>query len=900
MEQASGFTPVRRRKQDSNDRSPALSAQVPWTAARCNRLMRPLSSRITRIRRENVSYQQAGSVVPQQHLGKDTKTPRAPNTQDFPKFPLSAGPASDNDPDWAPDPIPRKKIKRTYSSRSCSQVGAQEGDGNRTRTSALPCEIAIQIPASHKTQTQYHAVGGLEEGEGQSQSFLETDTQRWEQSGKVRGHIPPRESFRRMAKTVSPTNWMLIDGLYMGLDALLKATASSKLSTTHCARSLFSTCIRTIPKYLREEEISQEKEDPESGTDISSAVYEDLEIYGSSSRGGWKPLREVVRFHGIFNLGATVKEGLIGATVSRGLVILCLHQHAYDEAEFLIECLTTSMKPLFRPLSPSCKLFCRNTSICLSTLHDYASRSGRWAFEFRQLARMLGNRTIPIEWISSLDMIEVWNRVIQSTTQIGAHTKEAAGLLRQAISLACTDSGAAKSDQIHELRLRAHRTRLSRKRARPGSKGAKKSRTSSSEPSLHGVANDGMSKALDGTISSFLAILSTINYMSWNNESVKSTWLHRSSQDTFHEIALEALQNCDLSWRERSPEQNNAPVRPRLAMPLLAAGFMSGALTGPGEGSMQTVVFLDQVAKLADQESSVDLSASLLCAVSHCCERARLGEAFDHLQKLVDMLLHVSESRDCVSATRQLCRRMAAAAAFEFAEETNAREHLDWALEVEERGESDFSTSSCKSPWRTPARRGAKPVTGYRWEDGICEWVAKTPASTLDKAVANHCSRVLDMQVNTCWEMQLASPCQTSESSFVSSVISRSETDVRSAESKATEAPCQRSNMFQRAECARCQSRPAKVRRRCASEGCNRQEQTCSITIEDDSDELCTTTVHAQQNRPPLRETKNVTWGMARKDRAAAAAWLARATSDVKRAPHTTDWAQESEDELGT
>ena len=120
---------------------------------------------------------------------------------------------------------------------------------------------------------------------------------------------------------------------------------------------------------------------------------------------------------------------------------------------------------------------------------------------------------------------------------------------------------------------------------------------------------------------------------------------------------------------------------------------------------------------------------SLLCNVARCCGTAGSKKGFEYLQRILRPLLDLSKSQDAPSPVRLFIHRIAIQAAFKFAEESNQREHLTWAIEMEKSDYNEFPEPDQLNQGRTPKRSSTLPSTGFRWEEGIGEWVARTPAT---------------------------------------------------------------------------------------------------------------------------------------------------------------------------
>ena len=542
-----------------------------------------------------------------------------------------------------------------------------------------------------------------------------------------------RESFRRLAKSVSPSEWMLVDGLYNGLDALLKATASTKALTSTGAPSLFASCIRKVPEHIIQEQRIVEMEDPDSGCDVASDLYAALESYGLSECGGWKPLRELVRTHGITILGAAIEDGSINASITRGLVLICTQASAYNEAEHLIRSLITVTHPLSKPRSLSERLF--TADICLGILNDFCHRTDRHSFFYRQLTIMLSSGIIPIEWISSYDMIDCWNRVVGHIIADDSHTKEASLLLRCAVSAAYSSSSPSINTEIHLRRIQSRGTPSADIKLHSQKDLLGPTDTGSySAPQGDQHQQSSTVIAVTNTITNLLTVLLSVGIVYFDAKGTGGIETLRTHSAILQGLAIEAQRCYEMSLCGPSHVQEFGVRETRLAIALLAHGTLEiTSTTSDLDNTQRKGGWLVVMSALNDKAKINDHLSSFLCAVAHCCDRAGPKQGFAYLQSMLQYFLGFPLAQEGSSAIRSLIQRVAMDAAFEFAEGTTQREQVDWALELEENINAECSKVDGRVMGRTPARTSTKPSTGFRWEEGICEWIARTPAVVLAK-----------------------------------------------------------------------------------------------------------------------------------------------------------------------
>ncbi|MCJ1474916.1 hypothetical protein MMC13_003576 [Lambiella insularis] len=538
------------------------------------------------------------------------------------------------------------------------------------------------------------------------------------------------DSFRRLAKSMSPSDWMLEAGLYTDLDSLLKATARQKPRSRIGTHSLFATCLRKVPQYMAAEQQWADAEDEGSAKDVTTAIYNDLESFGSCLDGGWKPLRVIIRAHGIAILGDAIRDGAIRQVLARGLVMLCLQVSAFDEAEYLCDSLLDTLRPVAKPTIQSGSLFTGRTSISLQTLQDVSSHSNQWGFFYTRLSSLFETGVLPIEWISTQGMIMCWNRVIESITQQTGFAQEAETLLRTVIALSYHCTLAQLEDRAHSFRLRTI--------------GLTDPRLSSQVVPYEPRHNDRLAckdqkttlfdKAVTNTISDLVTVLLSVAVVlpeinASNTEvnlgSTPGILLALATDSCRHELVAYTSDDCEAC----------TVSAPRACLPLLANELlMTSRYEEPGFGELCRSMASSN-AKTAQKTRFADELMLFVCSVAHCSEQVGTRSSLHYMQWMLQSLLDRASGPLCTSPALCGMQGFALGAAFTFAEHTNKREHFDWALELEETINLDSVEASVRKQATKKEPVPDKRSKGFRWEEGICEWVAKTPAMALKKPI---------------------------------------------------------------------------------------------------------------------------------------------------------------------
>lgn len=696
-----------------------------WTTRRCNHLLRSLSSRLNDLRKaqkESIpATEEAGTRLnPRHSITSDTILSTNGKCQD-----------------WASSPIPPKKIRRTYSAR-------EAGNGVQRRlvlfeAGAPENEPSLRIPSSSSGTYSQSLLGefvkniDLDCGTSDKQSSISTTTTTTAAATSRRDiysnkQAPAQDLLPYCLKVNDPKRGKLIHGIFMALIALLRATSGYEIITPIGSRSLFSTCLRRTSDYIAAEELRLKEEDPKNTDDISTNVYDDLEAIGSSIAGGWAPLGEVVRAHGISMLGTAVKDGLLDTVVARGLARICLHHGAVDEGQQIMECMISTLKAVDKPANVRGSLL---ASSSLGTLDNFACISRRYGFQYRELTKLFREGILPIEWMATNDMIPCWNRLMLSLTEGKENTQDAEEFLRTALLMSFRVPYKSLPSRMHNIRLRAWNIQC----------------TSSGFPStLYKAIQiakqqqlsdedevEDMDHALRTTSLRLLAILSAINCQNSGSTVDSATAKLRILQD----IILEVHQAFRI-WQNEHGSGGASSFHPDtdlICLPLLAAGLVSGRI-GKDRVNIHGRIrhYFDILKYWKPSSEFSNVAATFLCLVINYCVQVSSIDAFQYLQEFVMCLTQPNFPND-IPETQSLFRRIATTAAIQWAKGTNIPKHLTWALDLE----SSINRMTMGADLQTPSRSSViqrlltKTKCDFRWEEGICEWVAGTPVISAPK-----------------------------------------------------------------------------------------------------------------------------------------------------------------------
>ncbi|KAG4431055.1 hypothetical protein IFR05_013461 [Cadophora sp. M221] len=661
------FTPVRRRESTINTRLLNADQEQEWTAARCHRLLRALTSRVAILKKDLSRFQATG---------KDTvENGRVVAHRD----PSAA------DAEWTKT---KKRIRQTYSGRGgrgghgseATKGGSRAVVPKKGRASLLPGEVTIPTPILARARGENPLVLPP-----LWRTILEPSTEILQRNKRPRTRYTANdgehlsqsfETLRDLRQKVPAARYTTYEGIYNGLEALLRTTTkdgSEEKTKPKGPRSLLSTALDAVPRYITQQEglLEAHMEETRGKTalnqrDISTEIYDELESFGSS-RHGWKRLKVIVRSHGIQVLSDAIHLGIFDDGFCGVLIALCINSFAIEEAQCLLSALLSSKQ------YPSPKTLYDTLIRPFSMLRNFTEFTSRTSFQFRELSNILSNGLLPIEWLATKEFAPVWTKAIQHLTP-GMIDEDAVAFLDNALSLLSS--------------------------ARTGSSTS---------------TNSAVSDAVKNTFSSLLTTLSSIVRLS----------------------------------KESQQEDAGSLGNPTGYGHIIA--ILEGSLVQSGASDMQILLLLsnlivrDEYPNLADRDDSLidilmvrlqqkDTSSGVssayteavhfICQVARCCGRGSSSPGFEHLEQM-HLVMEVSASENDGSSFIQ---GLIVDSAFAFAQKVPDRKHIDYAASVDTKfcvRRIDVDTSLHES-----SEDGFDDeMSGFRWEEGIGEWVTATPAA---------------------------------------------------------------------------------------------------------------------------------------------------------------------------
>ncbi|KAF2139541.1 uncharacterized protein K452DRAFT_310497 [Aplosporella prunicola CBS 121167] len=689
----------------SMDKNAALDDDpLPWTTARCNRLLRPLQARITALKKglygKNVELGTAPSKVSvsatQSAIGKDEAEVEQEDSVSAWRRP--------HDPDWVPVPTARRNIKRQYSGRPAKSTAqpSQKKVGGTTR----PGEISIPTPLIARHAQPNFGSPWRSPQVRDKNPFREEPKQRKNPLAKHLGLAALNQR-----KEMTSELWRQIPQLIQSFNYLLQSTRKPGSNSHSGTRTLMSACLKQIPTYIQLEQYWQDQDNPDK-IEVADGIYQELESMGTGN--GWRPLREIVRAHGVALVADAIANQIITGETVNVLIKACIQNQAFDEAEEMLSAWLFVFDSVPQPMGVATELFGYSEPInpAISALYAFAEQWNRWGFFYRHVRGMLTSSCLPIEWLATQAFMPVWNRIIRSVSQLQdpAHA-DAVSLLQTVFLLSCGKVpdeclGSYKDDEENYT-----------------------------APSLR--------NALSNTISSLSTIVASIVLVSKDLALNSGDQVSPDAQ-VVHRAFTCVVADLTSNLFSKRLKIRSGMVNVRLAYILTANLLLQ--VTGNQLGQhiaelnlAKNVRALEAVGKSSAQ--ALVVLPSFVSALAKCCGKAFRDDGFDYLKLLVYSLTSPQTgasddgdlSADTISPHAQwFMKRLALDIAFEHAEQSSFPAHLAFVREIEEFMEASPAFQSAPTPFKKTSTghdafsEDEQPL-GYRWEASISEWVAITP-----------------------------------------------------------------------------------------------------------------------------------------------------------------------------
>ncbi|KAI0526599.1 hypothetical protein F5B22DRAFT_586603 [Xylaria bambusicola] len=696
----------------------------PWTTARCQRLLRPLVSRITSLKRDSpIAGQPVASTARSASDSAAVSLPRRNRQRE----------EVDSESGWL---MPRKKRPRlTYSQRRSSQphpsqpLGFDQShlrQGNQDETSSLaigtkpgvrkafkcvqperqqktaaPGEVVPSTPILRRARGKIarSPVAPLHEHELGANQGEHGRERRTRISSSAQKRMDERLANLR---TRFCSQYADLEAIYRSLEALLKATMTSALGDTSVRngpRSLLDMCLRKVPEYIRELDVWERLDAEQTGKistlddiNTSADIYNELESLGTNV--GWKHLRVVVKADGLSAVKCAIEEGIFNDEFSQLLIDLCVQMGAASEAEDLMAALVDRQYP--QPISTESRFTQISALQPLVMLNAFASQTQRTSFLFQQYSTLLSSDKLPVEWLATLEFDSVWSLAMQTLAD-GQSSCDAISFVTESILLL-------------------------------GYKKRKMPRNFDRIQLEHDTA-----KANHRTLMSVTSILASMSLLAETGIvppglSDSDTRRIRGIDNRFKYALRLCINGLESHMRDRNTQRLETLY---LALFLSSSHNRDEKIDSHVRGNMNKLSLSSATSvttKDIYMHNRYDNIAQLIASIARACGRATSVASHQCLHGLFGRL-------ESLKLAPNLLDKLKAATAFLVAQQTNNVKDLIYA-------ESLYPYTQPSPSGRGQHQSGSALFTGYRWEETIGEWVTVSPVMNKRRpTIMKSCSR---------------------------------------------------------------------------------------------------------------------------------------------------------------
>lgn len=673
-----------------------MADELPWTTSRCNRLLRPISSKLAKLRAEFERPRSAGVDTRSASTAFATKCSPRKTTNFTRPAQKPRGFEKARDPDWRPDgKSAGRGSKKTYGGRGARKGADIQRDSVGVTRVTRPGEIAF-TPLVARMSSQLH-------------SSPHVQNSPLKKHGKNRGPLQVNMDWTQLPGDLRK----LVQGVCEAYANILQATTDGDEKSWKGTRSLMAACLRRLPAYIELEEyfakLDREEEDEDEERDIGGEIYEHLENQFEQRPGnGWRPFKQVLRAHATSLLCDAITDEIVGPDSMSMLVTHCVRVFAWDEAERLLLAYLPLLDAPSIPINIKADLFDAQRSPYLYAVKSFVDHTGRHRLLFDLLEHMIARELLPLEWLATECMRPVWDRVVRSTSSNDHRTIAHAYHFFEIVTLA----GMGLPDE----RILADETT-----------GARRFVPSSREE---------LRQALGTTYSSLLTVMCSIALVNNSRDDDAGRSISRRVTWMLDAVAIAMLSRSDIRSELQLLEahQDDAQTFLQRATWIIFASFLVHLDKCPVEVSTVSLELSGLIRGLnwlTSQYVSNGINTAsilgglpaLVSSVARGTGRIWKDDGFDQLQRLVQALLSLSGYR--LPHKLWTLKRLALESAVEFAQDTGVPEHQAYARVIEQKMRTQGQLVIIPSPQKhdSPSSAGG----GFRWEEGIGEWVACTP-----------------------------------------------------------------------------------------------------------------------------------------------------------------------------
>ncbi|KAI5272658.1 hypothetical protein E4T47_04032 [Aureobasidium subglaciale] len=651
-----------------------------WTASKCQRLLRPIASRIAPLRRNQYTLNTEISHKD----SKDQPKSELPSKNPSLAADVRTG-TTFSDPTWIPSDQSKNCQLKKYSARHRT---AHTSSGQVSSPQA--CLVSLPTPFKARASRR---------GTPIKQAFHSLDTSN---SPCVVRRLPPakKERQRKDHFTRAPIaqqsvelqgrqnyerTFELHQGVTDGFSLLLQRTTCTDPGNLQRkgASSLLSMCIRKVPDYIQAEEDWRRSIDEDDDTDVSAEVYEELEDLGSVQGHGWSGLREVVIAHGLSLIHEIIKDKLVATETRAELAKIPAKYGLHRASEDLLLAYTQSL-PLKRPLSVDSRLF----DGCLSSLTTMQSVSAQNEVFVRILDALFSSGRLNLSWLAARDMVTL------------------------------------SSGMVCEAELKAPRAR------QQGSGSRSEIWTK-------------LDKSLSSTTVSIITVLTAIVLIERDTHKLDGSRKgYPVAESLLTHLSITLLAIMEASDPQLA-NQGTYHHQSTVCFAILASSLVLGVKhdgTERNQVSCQRKVILESLINIHEDGTSngvhtvVERAAAFLVDLSRCCGQSLHSDSQSYLESLVRQILE--ESLHGPETEKSFLKQWAVESSLHSAK-TYATQRSRLFLEDIETAMAQQKPLCLQNP-EYDANGSLEPFAEQSlcWEEGLCEWIVASPLRAMNSRVA--------------------------------------------------------------------------------------------------------------------------------------------------------------------
>lgn len=774
------------------------------TAKWANRMLRPLTSVYRRLEK----HQETLSLIATSLRQKDEDKARA-QARDADRTAASVAGYEDgcsysecggDDPSWIPGRREKRRIKHKYGGGRARR---------RNRLSIGSPEFRMKLPGAVEVATPLIAgktvrtcVGSGERHSRDESPSTTTDINNDDHNdtepSDVRKPGRSRESFCpsyqgswKEALDMSGDTGLadiarFFDRILIKfLDNTRSINRAGSVGKSRGARSLLSMAARRLPEFIEDEQrIQDEQEDEEVDVDMCNVYFTELEAHYAPSGCGWKPLREAVRAQGIHLVSEILQKDWVTRLVARRLLELCLAHGHTDAFESILSRYLWTIQTHDNPTVVDSS---HDNPARLLRIYYLHSRSGQRSFVFAELAKLLDRKAISPEWM----VTTLWKRCVDGAIHSLSTEDDdfmAAKCFIEAVILAASGVYKARGSTCIETRRAV--SPATPKRTRASAANTDSSRVDYSTYPVN------MQDALNNLVLSLIGAICGMHLVrsyALGREKLSNTRM----KDLIEYVALVVQREIEVRW---TFNETDVPPHSLRRGYVLLGKYLLLCVDGSSPNNVNSsdpisVQCLDSFyLTLARKQDVVKDLAVLVRQVVCYYKRANKHEGTRTSQEVrgqIRGLMKMSNSQGLST----FLGKIAVETAMNIAEATLDSDDHVWAAEMQERFVSyqhqyqqvvveENVGSDCQTVNDDDDDDDRSNNAGlYRWEEGIGEWVERTPVPKMKKSTQWN-NLVSRPKVTPPRRTLPATPCSTSSSARGSSSPS-----VSSASSFTSSAP---------------------------------------------------------------------------------------------------------------